>query len=120
MKATDGCSSISVDGVTVNGKHQLLYTITKGVISVFEKGTALQDKEHVKEADVLDILQTIKRVKDKYGGSITQGSMDNAATSVMNMAISEYGERNSPRTRTKITSSESTPKLAYLPIIQAL
>jgi hypothetical protein len=37
MKATDGCSSIAVDGVTVNGKHQLLYTITKGAFSVFEK-----------------------------------------------------------------------------------
>jgi hypothetical protein len=48
----------------------------------------------VTEAEVVDIVETMERVREKYGGSITQGSVDNAATIFMNLAIDKYGVRN--------------------------
>jgi hypothetical protein len=92
MRATDGCASFAVDGVTVLGKSQLLYTVTKGGVSLFEHATSLQDQAHVKEAEINDIVRMMSQIRDKYGGSFIQGSVDNAAADVMTAALKKYAE----------------------------
>ena len=82
-----GLMTLAVDGVTVNGKSHLLYTLSKGIHAIFEKLQHLLDQVHVTGAEVDDCLQTIDAVLRKYNGEFANIAADNAAFTVLERVI---------------------------------
>ena len=90
FKRTPGQLSASADGVTCNGKSYLIYTLTKGDFTLFEDLQQLKDKTHVEVAEVDNAYRIFTSLEKKYGEDINSVSVDNAATSVMQVVIDRF------------------------------
>ena len=93
MKRTSGNITIAFDGVTVLGSSHILYTCSKGELSMFVKLSQLGSDVHVSEKEVTDCVDQLVKVKADIGGSICNAAMDNAAIHVAEAVIKEYAIR---------------------------
>jgi hypothetical protein len=84
---------MAVDGVTVNGSSLLLYTVSKGDMSLFTNATKLGSLVHVKEAEIDDCVAKLERVRKNFG-DVTTLSVDNAARLAMKETTKEYAKKN--------------------------
>jgi hypothetical protein len=82
-----GNGTVAVDGVTVLSRSYLLYTLSKGVVTVFMKSTQLQSMVHASPAEVADGVKKIEHALSKYNTTVTNIAVDNAARGVMNQVI---------------------------------
>jgi hypothetical protein len=90
---TPGNATLAVDGVTVHGRSHLLYTLSKGVATVFMKSTQLQSLVHMTQAEVADGVEKIEFASSEYNATVTNIAVDNAAWKVMELVIAQYGEK---------------------------
>jgi hypothetical protein len=94
MKMTAGTPSLEVDGVTINSKSRLLYTISKGEFSLFHCMSCLDVKVHDHKAEVEDGLKIVGDIEESYSGLISNIAGDNAATPVIKDIIAIYLQEN--------------------------
>jgi hypothetical protein len=93
LAKTPGNATLAVDGVTVHGRSHLLYTLSKGVTTVFMKSTQLQSLVHTTSAEVMDGVDKIEYACSEYNTTVTNIAVDNAARKVMEEVIKKYGEK---------------------------
>jgi hypothetical protein len=94
IKRIHGTSTLSVDGVTILSKSHLLYTISKGEISLFLKSSQLGSLVHTKPAEVLDAARTMEFCRETLMSPVTNLAVDNAAKDVMAEASVYYAQKN--------------------------
>ena len=82
----------SVNGVTVNKRHKLLYSVSKGSYSLFEKIQSLGAFSHVESAEVEDGLKIFCAIVKKYGVELNNVAVDNKVVSVMQKVIENFQE----------------------------
>ena len=71
LKKTPGNATLAVDGVTVLGKSHLLYTLSKGVTTVFMKSSQLGSLVHATDAEVADGVENIEHANANYESTVT-------------------------------------------------
>ena len=77
-----GYINVSFEGVTVNSKHKILYTVSKGEHSMFFTWSALGSNVHVTDAEVTDALKVCAAAKEMFNAKIASLPVDNAAVCV--------------------------------------
>ena len=93
VESMPGCASLEVDGVTCNRRSHLVYTISKGDISLFLKTSQLGDRVHETEAEADDIVETIETTETKYKTSITNMAVDNAGVPALCLGLERFKEK---------------------------
>ena len=88
-----GCINVAFDGVTVNGKQKILYTVSKGSTSMFVTWTDLAGDKHVTQKEADDALRVALDIKASLGGAqIASLPVDNAAKLVAGMVANRLDE----------------------------
>ena len=79
MSRLSGDVNVAFDGVTVNGKSKMVYTVSKNEFSWFFTFTDLEEYKHVTDAEVNDALAVIGNIKNVFRGTrIASLPVDNA------------------------------------------
>ena len=60
LQRLDGDAALAVDGVTINRRSYLLYTLSKGSKAIFLKSSHLGELVHATDAEVADIVKTLE------------------------------------------------------------
>ena len=94
LKKTPGNATLAVDGVTVLGESHLLYTLSKGVTTVFMKSSKLGSLVHAMDAEIVDGVDNIEHANEKYEATVTNIAVYNAARHVIQLVITAYSEKH--------------------------
>lgn len=90
-----GHMSIGQDGVTINGNSNILYTCSKGEVTMFQGLQQLGEAVHVTDAEVEDATRQIEQIMDEFGNEeVCTLAVDNAAQKVAGLAAAVYMSRH--------------------------
>ena len=89
-----GGLTIAADGVTANGTSTILYTVSKGPVTMFCRATRLRNKAHVADAEVEDMVDFMETARRNFDTSVVCVACDNAANNIVKGACEKYRERN--------------------------
>ena len=74
-----GGLTIAADGVTANGRSTILYTVSKGPVTMFCRATRLRNEAHVADAEVEDMVDFMETARRDFDTSVVCIACDNAA-----------------------------------------
>jgi hypothetical protein len=89
-----GCMFVGCDSVTVHGSRHLLYTVSKGNVTMFEALQNLQDSARTTESEVEQGMLVIKRALDKFQCDTCILSVENCAVPVADRIQQFYMDEN--------------------------
>ena len=89
-----GGLTIAADGVTANGTSTILYTVSKGPVTMFCRATRLRNEAHVADAEVEDMVDFMETARRDFDTSVVCVACDNAANNIVKGACEKYRERN--------------------------
>lgn len=92
MACIPGDINIAFDGVTVNHKQKILYTVSKGQFSVCLTYTDLGSKKHVTSAEVDDAVKICEEAKKTFNAKIASIPVDNAAKHVASLVCAKLDD----------------------------
>ena len=87
MSTVPGLINIAFDGATVNGKQKIVYTVSKGSVSVFHQWSSLGSDVHVTEAEVEDAKKVCDNARKLFECDIASLPVDNAAVNVASKVV---------------------------------
>jgi hypothetical protein len=90
MRASPGSLGVSFDGVSVLGRSSVLYTMSKGDITLFVTVSHLGDVVHNHAAEIAAAVGVLGKMRDKLDCSISNAAVDNGAASVCTQALTMY------------------------------
>jgi hypothetical protein len=83
-----GLLTVAFDGVTVNRKSKVLFTVTRGIVSAFVTWIDLGSQVHVTAAEANAAFHIMKELKKEFKGlRITCIAVDNAAAQIVAKAV---------------------------------
>jgi hypothetical protein len=93
MRSSPGSLGVSFDGVSVLGRSSVLYTITKGDITLFVTVSHLGDVVHNHADEIAAAVSVLGKMRKKLGCSISNAAVDNGAASVCTQALTMYASQ---------------------------
>jgi hypothetical protein len=128
MTSVPGSLNMAVDGITIQGQSHLLYMVSKGSISLFEKCSQLGDSVHVTDAEANDGVEKLEGMVTKYRSPVASVAVDNAAITAVKLMVQKYGTRNPDAPPAMVTrdpahcidllSKDSAKTEAFKPLLQ--
>ena len=93
-KIQGGLTIAADGGVTANGTSTILYTVSKGPVTMFCRATRLRNEAHVADAEVEDMVDFMETARCDFDTSVVCVACDNAANNIVKGACEKYRERN--------------------------